>query len=97
MVGVNPQDLLRQARTRAGLTQSALATKAHVRQPLISRIETGREQPSLPTLRRLIAACGYDVTLELVKASPLTSELATRSPTHEEELRAAIASALDRR
>lgn len=53
------------ARQAAGLSQRAAATAAGVRQPLISRIETGREQPSVPTLARLVAACGFGLRLEL--------------------------------
>lgn len=56
---------LRRARRRAGLSQRALASEAEVRQPLISRIERGRELPSLKTLGRLVRACGYDVLIEL--------------------------------
>lgn len=94
VIGVDPQHLLKDARQKAGLTQSALALRAHVRQPLISRIETGKEQPSLPTLRRLVAACGFQVTLELVRTTPLTPEVSPQTP---EDIRAAIASALERR
>lgn len=58
--------ILRQARIRAGLSQRALAEAAGVRQPLVSRVETGREQPSLETLGRLVGACGYSVEADLV-------------------------------
>lgn len=80
----------------AGLTQQGLAARAHVRQPLISRIETGREQPSLPTLRRLISACGYSLTLGLV-ALPEPTLSPDVQPSSREDVRAAVAAALDRR
>ena len=56
---------LREARRAAGLSQRAAAAAAGVRQPMIARIETGREQPGVATLARLIGACGFDLRLEL--------------------------------
>jgi hypothetical protein len=61
-------DFLKRARREAGLSQAAVAAGARVRQPLVSRIETGGEQPSLPLLSRLVRACGYEVQLDLVPA-----------------------------
>lgn len=58
--------ILREARFRAGLSQRAVAEAAGVRQPLVSRVETGREQPSLQTLGRLVEACGYAIEADLV-------------------------------
>ena len=57
--------LLRRARHEARLSQRAVADAAGVRQPLVCRIETGREQPGLHTLARLVAACGYSLRLDL--------------------------------
>lgn len=57
--------ILRTARRRAGLSQRELAERAGVRQPLVSRIESARQQPSLPTLQRLLAACGYRLSANL--------------------------------
>jgi transcriptional regulator with XRE-family HTH domain len=59
-------EFLKRARREAGLSQTAVAAGARVRQPLVSRIETGGEQPSLPLLSRLVQACGYRVQLDLV-------------------------------
>jgi len=53
--------LLRDARTRAGLTQGEVAARAGVARPLISQYETGRKDPSLTTLARLIQACGMEL------------------------------------
>lgn len=50
--------LLRQARRRAGLTQREVALRAGVKQPFVSRIESGRVVPRVDTLDRLLAACG---------------------------------------
>ena len=50
--------VLREARRRAGLTQAELAEACGVKQPAISRIETGAVDPTVETLDRLLAACG---------------------------------------
>jgi hypothetical protein len=57
--------LLREARTRAGLTQSELARRAGVAQSVISAYEANRRQPALSTLARLIQAAGYDLDVDL--------------------------------
>lgn len=62
---VEAATILRTARRRAGLSQRELAERAGVRQPLVSRIESARQQPSLPTLQRLLAACGYQLSANL--------------------------------
>lgn len=36
-----------------------------MRQPLLARIESGRSQPSLATLERLVRACGYQLSVAL--------------------------------
>lgn len=64
--------LLREARTNAGLSQVELARRAGVTQSVVSAYESGRRQPSLPTLTRLIEATGS--TLEMtVRPQPPTS------------------------
>ncbi len=50
-----PQDL-RERRTELGLTQSEIADRAGVSQPLIARIEGGDVDPRLSTLRRIVEA-----------------------------------------
>jgi len=52
-----PRDL-RDRRTELGLTQSELAERADVSQPLIARIEGGDVDPRLSTLRRIVDALG---------------------------------------
>ncbi|MFA6046374.1 MAG: helix-turn-helix transcriptional regulator [Phycisphaerales bacterium] len=55
------QITLKQARTRAGLTQVALAEKSGVRQNNISRLETGHiPNPHLDTVLRLASALRVD-------------------------------------
>lgn len=57
--------LLGEARSRAGLSQSELARRAGVAQSVISEYEAGKRQPALPTLSKLIAATGHQLTMGL--------------------------------
>jgi transcriptional regulator with XRE-family HTH domain len=58
--------IVREARARAGLTQRELARRARKTQSEIARIETGRQEPTFPTLERLVRAAGFDLKLQLV-------------------------------
>lgn len=55
--------MLRQARTRAGLSQRALAARAGTSQAAVAAIESGRTSPTVPTLERLLAAAGASLAL----------------------------------
>jgi len=57
--------LLRLARDKADVTQSKLAAAAGVSQQSISAYETGRKEPTLPTLQRLLAAAGLEMRIRL--------------------------------
>jgi len=57
--------LLRRARRSASLSQSDVARRAHVAQSVISAYESGRREPALSTLERLIAATGHRLVLGL--------------------------------
>ena len=54
--------LLREARTRAGLSQRALARRAGTAQSVITRIERGQSSPTWETLERLLAAAGAEIS-----------------------------------
>lgn len=58
-------DLLREARLRTGLTQTELGQRVGLPQSQIARWEAGRVEPSLETLRKLIRACGLELTYGL--------------------------------
>lgn len=62
--------LLREARRRAGLSQSDLARRAGVPQSVVSEYEAGKRQPAVPTLARLVAATGHELTLSLERTDP---------------------------
>ena len=53
--------LLRTARTRAGLSQRALAAAAGTSQSAVAAIESGRKQPTVATLERLLRAAGTEL------------------------------------
>ena len=62
---------LRQARDDAGFSQAVLAKRAGTSQPALARYETGAAIPTLPTLERLLSACGRQLRIE---AAPLRGE-----------------------
>ena len=55
---VEAGELLQRARQRAGLSQADMAARAGTSQPVISAYERGHREPTVPTLRRLVAATG---------------------------------------
>jgi transcriptional regulator with XRE-family HTH domain len=57
--------LLREARSRAGLSQRALAKKAGTSQSVIARIEAGLTSPTWDTLERLLEAANFAVSAQL--------------------------------
>ncbi|MBM7515591.1 helix-turn-helix transcriptional regulator [Nocardioides nitrophenolicus] len=58
-------NLLKDARIRTGLTQQQVADAAGVPRSTIARIETGRMQPSIPTLSAILIAIGLDIRMRL--------------------------------
>jgi predicted nucleotidyltransferase/DNA-binding XRE family transcriptional regulator len=56
-------EILREARLRAGLTQTELARRARVTQSVVSVYETGQRAPSLQTLARLVDAAGLELAV----------------------------------
>ncbi|MFC7045557.1 CBS domain-containing protein [Halobacteriaceae archaeon GCM10025711] len=82
-----PQDL-RDRRTDLGLTQSELADRADVSQPLIARIEGGDVDPRLSTLRRIVTALD-EAEGSIVRAEGLMHEEVV-SVGPDEPVRAAV-------
>lgn len=80
-------ELLRAARTRAGLSQRALAAAAATSQSAIAAIESGRKQPTVATLERLLRAAGT----ELVPADEEQAALLRRGRRLEDVLHLAEA------
>ena len=61
-------DQMLKARTRAGLTQDAVADRMGTTKSAISRLESaGKHAPSLSTLKRYARAVGCDLKVRLVR------------------------------
>jgi len=58
-------DLIREARLRAALTQAELGARLGTPQSVIARWERGTVSPSLETVRRILRACGLELTFSL--------------------------------
>jgi predicted transcriptional regulator len=82
-----PADL-RERRTELGLTQSELADRADVSQPLIARIEGGDVDPRLSTLRRIVNALD-EAEGEVIRAADLMHE-AVVNVTPSDDIRTAV-------
>lgn len=59
--------IIRQARSEAGLSQAALARLADTSQPALARYETGATLPALPTLERVLSACGRSLEIRAAR------------------------------
>jgi predicted nucleotidyltransferase/DNA-binding XRE family transcriptional regulator len=55
---------IREARLEADLSQKELAALAGTSQPALARYESGVTIPTLPTLERLLSACGRQIQIE---------------------------------
>lgn len=81
-------DLVRSARERRGLSQRTLADRAQVPQSTVAKIETGKQQPSVAMLERLVGAAGFSLDVRLKNARRPSELLAERL----DEVRAVLAS-----
>ncbi len=64
-------DLVILHRTRHGMTQQELASRMGTSVAAISRLESGFHLPSLDTLRKVAAAIGGRVKIEIVDVPPI--------------------------
>jgi len=71
MSSITASELLRTARLRAGMSQSAVAELARTSQSAIATYEAGNREPSLPVLQRLLAATGHQLSLSVLPDSSL--------------------------
>lgn len=80
---------IRQARLGADLSQVDLATRAGTSQSALARYETGGSLPTLPTLERLLAACGRDLEIRTPPSRPSrpVSSVRGRLGPHADRLR----------
>lgn len=84
--------LLKSARLRLGLSQTAFADLVGVAQPTLSAYESGRRQPTVPTLLRILARAGLDLRMELTERDDHDDILAewewSLTPTERQRMRA---------
>src|SRR3954467_12883317 len=66
MSAVTSGTLIREARLRAGLSQSELSERSGRDRAQIARWERDVVQPSFETLRELVRACGFELETTLV-------------------------------
>ncbi len=92
-------DLVLGLRTEADLTQSALAGRLSTKQPVVSRWESGADEPRLSTLQRIAHACGHTLVVSVepngVDRTQIR-ELRRLRPRQRLELLAGDAAGLDR-
>lgn len=73
-------ELLRRARTSAGMSQRGLARAGRTSQAAVARYETGRVLPDLRTLDRLLGVCGQRLTIDAAPIRRTGRESATTRP-----------------
>lgn len=69
---------LQLARLEAGLSQRELAERAGVSQSEIARIESGKREPSIPTLQKILAGAGKELRFRLAELDDHDHVLAVR-------------------
>lgn len=79
--------LIRSSRERAGLSQTAFADLLSIAQPTLSAYESGKRQPTLPTLLSMLERAGYSLRLEIVEADTHDDVLAEWERTLDEPRR----------
>lgn len=79
--------LLQSARLRLGLSQTAFAALLGIAQPTLSAYESGRRQPTLPTLLRMLASAGLELRFELTELDDHDAVLAEWERTLDESTR----------
>lgn len=69
-------ELIRSARSRAALAQHELADRLGLPRTQIGRWENGEVEPAFATVRRVLRACGFDLSTALVPYDPDAPEVA---------------------
>ncbi len=75
--------IIREARLKAGLTQTELAARLGRDRAQIARWETGGQEPSFENLHAVVEACGFSLRVEIAEREEtpvLDSELDTSLP-----------------
>lgn len=59
--------IIREARLKAGLTQTELADRLGRDRAQVARWETGAQEPSFENLRAVVEACGFVLEVEIAE------------------------------
>src|SRR3954447_14525991 len=92
--------IIREARLKAGLTQSELAARLGRERAQIARWEIGGQEPSFANLRAAVEACGFALRVEIAEreATPaLDAELERSVPQAPQQRVQALLEELGRR
>lgn len=76
-----PGDWIRILRNRLRMTQTELAKRAHITQPNLAAIESGKVDPQVGTLRRIYQGLWCDLNVEPRLQKPLEDILRGRAGT----------------
>jgi transcriptional regulator with XRE-family HTH domain len=82
--------LLKSARLRLGLSQHAFADLVGVAQPTLSAYESGRRQPTLPTLLKLLTQAGLELRMQVADRDDHDDVLAEWERSLSDETRARL-------
>lgn len=82
--------IVRLARAKAKLTQAELAERCGIDQQVVSAYETGRRQPTLPTLEKLAGAAGFELSIRLLPHDDHDAALAAYVDQLPPELRSEV-------
>jgi transcriptional regulator with XRE-family HTH domain len=80
---VTAAQIIREARLKAGLTQTELAARLGRERAQVARWETGRQEPSFANLSAAVEACGFALEVAIAERAPtpeLDAELETSVP-----------------
>jgi len=92
--------IIREARLKAGLTQTELAERLRRERAQVARWETGGQEPSFANLSAVVEACGFALQVEIAEreATPgLDAELETSVPQAPQQRVQALLDKLNRR
>ncbi len=91
--GVRGNHLIREARRRAGLTQTELAARVGTTQSAIARLERGYGHPTMQRISELVEACGLELQVRLVPSDEHDWSLVARNAALDADERVARAMA----
>ena len=74
-----PGDWIRILRNRLRMTQAELAKRAHITQPNLAAIESGKVDPQVSTLRRIYQGLSCELNIEPQLQKPLEETLRGRA------------------